>query len=119
MNMPNKDVVGRVNEWYSEVENCDRFPGCEKSKTPGKHVGHFTAMIWKGVKEIGCATHKGSNGAWYYVCRYASGPKLSFETANMGGGYKKNVFQQSKDQAPCERAIAEYEGKELPPLQGE
>merc|ERR1719446_1106939 len=65
MNMPSKDIHGRVYSWYREVENCDQLPGCEHSTKPGKHTGHFTALVWRGVSEIGCASSKGSDGAWY------------------------------------------------------
>eukprot|EP00929_Paragymnodinium_shiwhaense_P089035 TRINITY_DN4929_c0_g1_i1.p1 TRINITY_DN4929_c0_g1~~TRINITY_DN4929_c0_g1_i1.p1 ORF type:complete len:759 (-),score=224.82 TRINITY_DN4929_c0_g1_i1:58-2334(-) len=106
MNMPHKDIVGSVRTWYSEVEYCDKLPGCEKSKVTNKHTGHFTALVWNGVKEIGCASQKGSNGAWYYVCRYTSGPKLSYDTPNMGGGYQTNVHAKVKNESECATAAA-------------
>merc|ERR1711998_62558 len=63
--------------------------------------GHFTAMVWKGVKEIGCATTKSKGRPWY-VCRYKAGNRLSGSTPNMGGHYRANVLKPRKDaKAEC------------------
>jgi uncharacterized protein YkwD len=40
--------------WYAEVSNCGPFPGC-KDGSRGV-TGHFTPIVWKGVKEIGCTS---------------------------------------------------------------
>merc|ERR1719399_450948 len=56
--------------WYSEVKDCIKFPGCAGKNGKGKNgkpVGHFTAMIWKGVKEIGCGQSY-IKGRAFYVC---------------------------------------------------
>ncbi|KAK3366368.1 CAP domain-containing protein [Podospora didyma] len=55
--------------------------------------GHFSQMVWKGTKQIGCATQfcpKGSQlnkdmDGWFTVCNY-------FPPGNMGGGYGNNVL---------------------------
>jgi len=52
-----------VASWYGEYYlwrgsgNFQNVPG----------VGHFTAMVWKGVDQIGCAS-----AGTYYVCEYGS-----------------------------------------------
>lgn len=38
--------------------------------------GHFSQMVWKGSKQVGCATHfceagtLSPYGSWYTVCNY-------------------------------------------------
>eukprot|EP00929_Paragymnodinium_shiwhaense_P110140 TRINITY_DN76897_c0_g1_i1.p1 TRINITY_DN76897_c0_g1~~TRINITY_DN76897_c0_g1_i1.p1 ORF type:complete len:687 (-),score=146.05 TRINITY_DN76897_c0_g1_i1:25-2085(-) len=100
-----KDIRGRVADWYEESKHCDKFPGCEKSSKAGKTVGHFTAMVWKGVKEIGCAAHESQKDQWFYLCRFASGPGLSYDTANMEGGYTKNILAASVSAEKCKQEI--------------
>lgn len=99
MNMPSFDIPGRVRAWYTEVDDCASLPGCEQST--GGAVGHFTALVWKGAKELGCG-HATANGNYqYYVCRYAAGPSLSGDTPNMMGHYVANVGVLVKDEATC------------------
>eukprot|EP00448_Togula_jolla_P019507 CAMPEP_0170589346 /NCGR_PEP_ID=MMETSP0224-20130122/11303_1 /TAXON_ID=285029 /ORGANISM="Togula jolla, Strain CCCM 725" /LENGTH=339 /DNA_ID=CAMNT_0010913101 /DNA_START=50 /DNA_END=1069 /DNA_ORIENTATION=+ len=81
--------------WYKEVECCDGLPGCHKGSCT---VGHFTAMVWKGVKKIGCATNAAKK---IDACRYWSGDTLSYDTANMGGGFDKNVLVVQKELQTC------------------
>ena len=42
-----------VNMWYSEVKDCGPMPGCNNGKRGV--VGHFTALVWKGARNLGCA----------------------------------------------------------------
>jgi hypothetical protein len=70
------DVAGPVNNWYSEVEDCDWSVGCQQPSTPNKMVGHFTALVWKSTLEIACAHNTNADveamggAATLYVCRY-------------------------------------------------
>jgi hypothetical protein len=82
--------------WYNEIKDCGPFPGCKQGKTGV--IGHFTAMIWKGVKEIGCGINKAKR---LYVCRYKAGDKLNRDTPNMGGGYTANVLGPVKSRSQC------------------
>jgi len=59
----NYDQHCAVASWYSEYYLW-RGSGDWKN-TPG--VGHFTAMVWKGIDAIGCAS-----AGNYYVCEYGS-----------------------------------------------
>jgi len=106
--------------WYDEVQVCTRtgasgFPGCKNggscsSKSdcqPGFYcsggscaVGHFTALIWKGAKELGCGIAK-SGGSPFYVCRYKGDDTKNMNTPNMGGGYTANVLSKTKTEAQC------------------
>jgi len=86
--------------WYEEVNACVSFPGCT-SGTGGAMVGHFTAVVWKGVTEIGCAV----NAMKIYICRYTSGDVVGAWTANMMGAYELNVpHRPTKTRAECEGA---------------
>jgi len=46
--------------------------------------GHFTALVWTGVSEIGCGCVHATNDTYMFICRYkAEGDSLSYETPNM------------------------------------
>lgn len=66
--------------WYSEISNWAWNPG-DGTGNSGT-TGHFTAMIWKGVKNLGCGFYA-STKIW--VCRYKAGDTLDDNTPNMGG----------------------------------
>jgi co-chaperonin GroES (HSP10) len=55
-------------------------------------------MVWKGVREIGCATN---NETRINVCRYRSGNTLSKNTANMAGAYKEMVLPLARSLEAC------------------
>jgi len=87
--------------WYDEVADCS-WPGCSSS-TNGNAVGHFTALIWDGVKSIGCALNEHGLG----FCRYKAQDYKGCFTPNMGGGYETNVYQAgSRTETEC-KALAE------------
>lgn len=101
MNMPTRDPAGMVAAWYNEIKDCGPFPGCATGAQGV--VGHFTTMIWKGAKELGCATVP-QGGEWYYICRYKAGDKLSSDTPNMNfpQGYSANVPAKTRSEAECQ-----------------
>jgi len=76
-----------VDAWYSEIEFCGAFPGC-KDGSSGT-TGHFTPIVWAGVKYIACTRSNANTGL--IACRYGGGPgtSMSCDTPNMGGCYKK------------------------------
>lgn len=94
-----------VDMWYDEVHDCATgaqfTDGCAQPAA-GKMTGHFTAMVWKGVKEIGCAFSDLKAGL--IICRYKAGNSLSNDTPNMNkgsGNYVNHVFPASKTKAQC------------------
>jgi len=87
--------------WYDEVNDCGSFPGC-KSGSSGV-TGHFTALIWDGVKEIGC--HANVHGL--RACQYRGGDSKDCTTPNMGGHYETNVFKPVFSKAECEKRVDE------------
>lgn len=56
-----------VGKWAEESKDYDerRFK-C----TPGEVCGHFTQIIWRGTKEVGCGVAGGANGQ-FWVCYYS------------------------------------------------
>jgi hypothetical protein len=85
--------------WYDEVNDCGPFPGCQSGARGA--IGHFTALIWNGVKEIGChANHHGLR-----ACQYRGGDSKDCTTPNMGGHYGTNVFKPVYSQSECEKRV--------------
>jgi len=77
--------------WYSESEGYDY--GREGSSSSG----HFTAMIWKDAKFMGCGRARGT-----LSCNYWAGPAAdSCAVPNMGGCYTKQVRPVSRDRQAC------------------
>jgi uncharacterized protein YkwD len=51
--------------WYDEVRQYNfGAPGFQKG------TGHFTQIVWRGTRELGCAVAS-CHGRKYWVCRYA------------------------------------------------
>lgn len=77
--------------WYSESEGYDY--GREGSPSSG----HFTAMIWKDAKFMGCGRAGGT-----LSCNYWAGPAAdSCTVPNMGGCYTLQVRPVSRDRQAC------------------
>jgi len=53
------NAMDAVSSWYEEIKACGTFPGCHKGNSGT--VGHFTALIWHGDKQIGCL---GNSYSW-------------------------------------------------------
>jgi len=92
-------VKESVAAWYGEHEDCGRLPGCKGGATGV--TGHFTAMMWNGAQEIGCAANKHN----LVACRYKGSDTPTCRTPNMGGEYKSNVFPRVRTRAECERRV--------------
>eukprot|EP00890_Picochlorum_soloecismus_P006583 jgi/Picsp_1/74/NSC_00074-R1_pry- scp-like extracellular len=84
--------------WYNEVKLYD-FRKPERSKID--EIGHFTQMVWKSTKKLGCgraACSKnnpfGQNGQWLYVvCQYdPRGNILSADGNDRYRYFKENVL---------------------------
>ncbi|XP_077865903.1 Golgi-associated plant pathogenesis-related protein 1-like, partial [Saccoglossus kowalevskii] len=57
---------GFTNAWYEEIDIYDydfNNPNYQNG------TGHFTQVVWKDTKMIGCATAE-SNGRVYLACEY-------------------------------------------------
>jgi hypothetical protein len=102
-----------VDAWYSEVNYCNGGPsgftdGCQSGSGP---TGHFTALVWAGVQQIGCAY---SNNGQVIGCRYWSGDSLSANTPNMGGAYVSQVGHLSRTEAECQQQVGGGGGGGVP-----
>ena len=77
------DYTGPYNQncatynWYEDTDCWSPITGWQ----PGMcTIGHLTAMVWKGVTKIGCA----SNGN-YFVCQYGAEPGVpNFNSGSCG-----------------------------------
>jgi hypothetical protein len=85
--------------WYDEIKDCGPFPGCKDGKRGV--TGHFTAMIWDGIKELGCY----ANPHGIRACQYKGGDSLGCSSANMVNNYKKNVFKAVHSMDHCKREV--------------
>lgn len=72
-----------VSSWYNEYHHC-HWPGCHQGGT-----GHFTAMIWKGAWQVGCAVADTPYGL--AGCRFKGDDHTDCTTPNWGGCYDQNV----------------------------
>jgi hypothetical protein len=96
------NAMDAVSAWYSEIKDCGAFPGCDAGHGPGE-VGHFTAMLWNGAKEIGCL----GNAHNLFACRYKAGDFASCNTPNYGGdtSYPLNIFERVTSYSDCVAAV--------------
>ena len=102
-----------TDNWYSEISNWAWSPG-DGSGNSGT-TGHFTALVWKGVKKLGCGFYPPTR---IWVCRYKSDDTLNDNSANMAGieyrfpsfvtyddagsgAYKANVLPVTKPAGTC------------------
>lgn len=95
-----------VKMWYEESEDCvggakQITDGCAEG-VDGATTGHFTAMIWTGVKEIGCG-FSASTAPTLVICRYKAGDTLDMETPNMNSpdNYVDHVLAKTKTEDEC------------------
>jgi hypothetical protein len=77
--------------WYSESE------GYDYGREGPSSSGHFTAMIWKDARYLGCGRAGGT-----LSCNYWPGPAPdSCAIPNMGGCYTKQVRPVSRSAQDC------------------
>ena len=74
--------VAAVDTWYAEHQRY-RF------SSPGfsMRTGHFTQVVWRGTRELGCGTAQ-CNGGDIWVCNYSP-------PGNMIDAYRQNVLPTS------------------------
>ncbi|KAK5779047.1 hypothetical protein RI543_002931 [Arxiozyma heterogenica] len=75
------NAVAAVDAWYSEIAHYNySHPGFSMA------TGHFTQVVWRSTKEVGCAVkHCGSYYRDYVVCEYAP-------PGNYAGEFPENVM---------------------------
>ncbi|KAI8112740.1 hypothetical protein M9434_004060 [Picochlorum sp. BPE23] len=104
--------------WYDEVALYD-FDNPENSNF--KDVGHFTQMVWKKSREIGCARVRcrdGQNGPFsvdgewlYVVCRYSPPGNMMSSGNDAYKYFKENVLKAGEEPEPEPEPQAQCNGK--------
>src|SRR5262249_2791101 len=61
-----------VDSWGSEKQKL-AYRGEAINNQNFKCVGHYTQMVWRNSKELGCGIARGSDGSSTWVCRYNPG----------------------------------------------
>jgi uncharacterized protein YkwD len=77
----NDTPADRVRDWYSEIKDFD-FAAPDRNDY--SVTGHFTQIVWRGSRELGCGVSVCSGGAKMLVCRYSP-------PGNVDGRYRENV----------------------------
>lgn len=85
------NTTAAIEAWGNERSkyNFDRPTGFSKS------TGHFTQLVWKDTKSVGCGRKECDNGdkdgalGWLIVCEY-------WPAGNVDGEYKSEVQEQRK-----------------------
>lgn len=76
-----------MNMWYNGEINAYMPFFDKEGGAPLEQTGHFTQVVWKGTKQLGCATVPCSSGTaapYFTVCNY-------LPRGNVGSQYLANV----------------------------
>jgi pathogenesis-related protein 1 len=63
-----KSMVDAVNAWYGEKRKFD--PHKRKCNGAWYECGHYTQLIWKSTKKVGCGKSSGTKWKTIVVCQY-------------------------------------------------
>jgi hypothetical protein len=94
MKCPKSTPKDATDWWYAEIEKY------QNTDAHRFDASHYTQMVWKGTKKIGCGkgkapTNLGCQGdAW--VCQFTP-----MGNNNWDNGYEKNVIAPTKSKAEC------------------
>ena len=62
------DASKPVQEWYNEIKFYNyKKNNCQKNQM----CGHYTQVIWKDTKEVGCAAFSCDDKSQLWVCQYS------------------------------------------------
>lgn len=67
-----------VDGWYCECPYYDPSKGAFMTGTNGEDVGHYTQLMWKDTKEVGCASVDCGGGKKIYACNYNPGGNIFY-----------------------------------------
>ncbi|CAI5466287.1 unnamed protein product [Closterium sp. Yama58-4] len=59
-----------VRSWVAEKADW-RYSAVPKGCAGGKMCGHYTQVVWRGTKSVGCAAAKCADGGGMWVCDYS------------------------------------------------
>jgi uncharacterized protein YkwD len=77
----NATPADRVRDWYSEIKD---FNFAAPDRNDFTVTGHFTQIVWRTSREVGCGVAVCKDGAQILVCRYSP-------AGNVQGRYRENV----------------------------
>ncbi|KAG0215364.1 hypothetical protein BGX28_000104 [Mortierella sp. GBA30] len=80
-----RDFNAVVDAWYNEVRMYNY-------NNPGftMQTGHFTQVVWKGTKSVGCAKKNcGGSMGYIYICNYEAGGNI---VGNNNMYFRQNVL---------------------------
>jgi len=61
------DDAKPVQDWYDEIKYYDYITNtCQE----GEMCGHYTQVVWKKTKEVGCAAYMCDDKSQVWVCQY-------------------------------------------------
>jgi len=61
------DATKPVQDWYDEISFYNyKSNTCQK----GQMCGHYTQVVWKDTKEVGCAAYTCDDFSQVWVCKY-------------------------------------------------
>jgi len=77
-------AIQGIQNWYEELDlwNFDRCTPVESAKKG--ETRHFTQLVWRSTKRLGCAMARSSSGRWYFACNY-------FPVGNVRRQFRRNV----------------------------
>jgi len=91
-------IEGAVEGWYNEIQFYDPATGGKKAGHSNEMIGHYTALMWKTTKKLGCAgCNLQTQYGVYYICNYA-------DSAPNSGRYLQNLPSTNslvKTEAQC------------------
>ena len=83
-----------VDLWYSEVSDYDfNNPGYKSG------IGHFTQLVWKNSRNLGCGVGCGSSNYCYVTCNY-------YPAGNYLNQFASNVFPKVEEQTTAPETTA-------------
>ncbi|KAF9436679.1 hypothetical protein BGZ76_003280 [Entomortierella beljakovae] len=84
-----KNLKKSIEAWYAEEKKYNyKKPGFSGA------TGHFTQVVWKDTKSVGCAKKFCPNSNWYiYICNYETAGNV---VGNNNAYFKKNVLPLKK-----------------------
>lgn len=80
---------GAVKMWYKEIKNTPGGRG--RVSGFGGMTGHYTQLVWKKTKSVGCGYSKG-----LVVCQYSP-------AGNVYGKFSSNVFSPKRSKNACKK----------------
>lgn len=82
--------------WYSEIKDTDEGRVRQGNTIPrSPMIGHYTQLVWKGSRDLGCGENKKGKGEGFYVCMYGA-------AGNMQGQVTSNVGKIKVDPGKCQ-----------------